>query len=197
MKTAKESIRYEDAAEIRENIKGWVCKKCSRYWGNDEHMARWCCSDDHPCKCGNRKSKRYTVCDSCRSKKTHDEWFALPEHEWDGEFPVGVWDTGDEYFFDECSLIEYLCERYEVSDPKELTDEQIESVWFCACWQHKPRCFELGDYLSDDLPEDDETDFDDIDKIVNDWIAENAPKTWEHAKKRIGLKWIKGLWGGS
>jgi hypothetical protein len=191
MRTKEPVIRYEDAAERRENIAGWVCRKCSRYWGEDEHMARWCCSDDHPCKCGNRKSKHYTVCDSCREKKAHDSWFAMPEHEWDGEFPIGTWDD-DKFFWDEESVAEYLCEACEVSDPEELTDDQIETVKFCLCEQHKHE-FELAGSISDYLPEDDDTDFREIDKIINDWIAANVPKVWFCKKKRIGLKWIKGL----
>lgn len=191
MRTKEPVIRYEDAAEVRENIKGWVCKKCSRYWGKDEHMARYCCSDDHPCECGGRKSKTYTVCDDCRQKKEHDAWFSLPESEWDGEFPIGTWDD-DKFFWDEESLIEYLCEVNEVEEPEDLTDDQIESTKFCLCEPHK-HDFELAGCISDYLPEDDDTDFREIDKIINDWIAANVPKVWFCEKKRIGLKWIKGL----
>ena len=81
----KEPIRYEDAAE-RRTVEGWVCKACRRWWGEDEHMARWCCSTDQPCACGNRRTKHYTVCDSCREKAELERWLKKERRPYDGGF---------------------------------------------------------------------------------------------------------------
>jgi hypothetical protein len=50
----KKTIFYESGADYHKNIEGWVCKTCRRYWGENEHMARYCCANDFPCKCGKR-----------------------------------------------------------------------------------------------------------------------------------------------
>ena len=90
----KKKIRYEEAAEFRENIKGWVCKKCKRFWGNDsysEHGARICCATDVKCAdCDNRVTDKHrTLCESCMKKydaKRYEERVANAETvEWDGE----------------------------------------------------------------------------------------------------------------
>lgn len=57
-------IRYEDTAILTE-VAGWVCTECQRFWGDEEHMARWCCATDLPCDCGQRHTNLKTKCDEC------------------------------------------------------------------------------------------------------------------------------------
>lgn len=176
-------LRYEDAAEYRTDIRGWVCKKCHRYHGNQhpnetfkllsEHFARNCCANDRPCACGGRITRKgYCQCDACIEKSQEAKWQkALAEAvPWDGEYPVCVYD-GDTFFFDEDDLRDYLEEH----------DLAPETVRLIACTPHQPRTFEMGEYLCDDLLEDDDTDFAEIDKIVNDWIAAHLPKSCDPA----------------
>jgi len=87
-------MKYEEAAEFKENITGWVCKKCKRFWGNtsySEHGARRCCATDIKCeKCDNRVTEKHRIlCDSCVKKydeKRYEERLSNAETvEWDGE----------------------------------------------------------------------------------------------------------------
>lgn len=71
----KEEIKYEDSAEFRKNLTGWVCSVCNRYWGTDEHMARYCCATSLPCGtdgCDGRKKRPYIYCDKCKSLKDQE-----------------------------------------------------------------------------------------------------------------------------
>lgn len=52
----------------RDDIKGWVCQGCSRYWGKNERMARYCCTNRNLCECGDLTDRNYTHCNSCREK---------------------------------------------------------------------------------------------------------------------------------
>ncbi len=167
-------LRYEDAAEYRNHVAGWVCKACGAFTGSGpgaEHCARSHCCTDHPCACGNRVTRRYySICDACSLRQDEEKWQkaqakAVP---WDGAFPVCQYD-GDQFFFDEDQLREYM-EEYDLTP---------ETVRLQACAPRKPREFEMSDYLSDDLPEDDRTDFKEIDRLVNDWIAANLPTVWD------------------
>lgn len=62
-------VRYEDSAEFRTSIEGWACKECDRVWVGEEHMARYCCANNFPCRCGGRiEGSIWTMCQSCREK---------------------------------------------------------------------------------------------------------------------------------
>ncbi len=64
-------MRYEDNATLKTDVSGWVCKTCNRFYGNNEHLARWCCAKDLPCPtdgCGGRVSKPWSHCEECRDK---------------------------------------------------------------------------------------------------------------------------------
>lgn len=171
----------EDAAEQRTTT-GWCCKHCNRFWGKNEHMARYCCSTHSYCECGAKATKGWSKCDSCRDKERFEQWQAKPCVAWDGSFPVGDW-GGDTYWFDEDQLRDYLheqaCEQFDCEEP---TDSQLievlESEQVCTCEPNNGRCFEMQEYLCDDLAEDQTLDCKDIDKVVNDWIAANAPFSW-------------------
>ena len=179
-------IRWEDAAEYRTNIAGWCCKKCGHYWGegpSGERAARYCCGrDDAPCAtegCPNRSEfSGTTICASCRSRRTVERWEKTAKVDWDGETPLCEWD-GDRYFFDGGTLRDHIADR--------LSDGMtIEDMQFVLCEPNKGRGFDIEDYLSDDLPDDDHggsplraADVAEINKTVNDWIEKHAPYSWE------------------
>lgn len=182
----KNGIPYEEAAHVV-TATGWACKTCSRFFGTDqytpadghgaEHMARWCCASSMPCKCGGRIEGGYTICEACRNKQREADWLAKPEIEWDGEFPLAVWDD-DRYFFDADALYEYV-------------DDIIEDggnplgLKLTTCKRADVRQFEMNDFLCDDLPEDETLDCEEIDKTVNDWIAANQPRLFYPTGERI------------
>lgn len=70
-------MKYEDAAE-KKMVEGWVCKKCGRFWGKDEVIARSCCCTDRPCNCGARiiseTSVYRTRCDDCEKNWRDEAW---------------------------------------------------------------------------------------------------------------------------
>lgn len=171
----------EQAAEHRTNITGWVCKTCRRYYGEDERAARYCCAIDFKCSaegCEARVPKGgYTICDACHAKKDKKRWLALPEVAWDGVTPLVLHDD-DRYFFDESDLCDYL---------EEEEGRRLKDLRFVICVPVPHPRFDVNDFLGDSLPEDGEVDGKDIEKIVNDWIEANAPKTWEAGKTRPTL----------
>ena len=69
---AKKTVKYEDSAEYRKNVKGWVCTECNRYWGEEKHLAHSCCANDIPCDCGNRISKRFSYCTECVERRREE-----------------------------------------------------------------------------------------------------------------------------
>lgn len=161
------TLPYEDAAEQR-TITGWVCKTCRRYWGDDEHMARYCCAKDLPCKCGKRIVGSYIVCEDCRNQRKEDKWANTKKTEWDGAFPVCEWDN-DTFFWSEDSIRECCIERG--IHPRELRLVKAEPCGLPT--------FEINEFLCDCLGEDQVVDgADDIDKTVNDFIESLNPLSY-------------------
>lgn len=93
-------ILAEESAERRTNIEGWVCKKCGRYWGDDERMARYCCATDFPCDCGEgryQKSRiRCVACDEKKATELEQERFAKAKPV---EY-VGPFFVDDDFYFE-------------------------------------------------------------------------------------------------
>jgi len=169
---------YEEAAEHKTGIEGWVCKTCRRFWGDNEHMAKWCCAGDLKCEtkdCAARVKKHsYMYCDQCLSKRDVARWLKLEEVAWDGKSPL-VLDDDDKYFFNVEDLDEYL-EEHKLS---------VEDVRLVIAVPDSPPWFEMSEFLSDYLSEDsDRLGFEKIDKLVNKWIEKNAPKMWVPGKTR-------------
>ncbi len=177
-------LPFEEAAELRDNLSGWVCKTCRRYWANDEHAARWCCASDVECGkegCKERTDRGYTRCKTCRDKQDVAKWEALPEVEWDGETPLVEHDN-DNFFFNEDDLERHL----------EDHDLKIEDLRLVVCVHGRKPSFDMDDHLSDYLPED--HDCDDptrINKVVNGWIEKHVPQMWVPGKTRPTLESVK------
>ncbi len=167
-------LSYEEAAEHLTGIEGWVCKTCRKFWTEDEHMARYCCSKDRRCEtkdCPNRSLGRgFLYCQACSDLKDHERWLKLREVEWDGETPLVLHDD-DRFFFAPDDLAWYL-------EDKNLKLEDVRLV--IAEEDPKPE-FELLDFLEDYLPEGGALDVGDtkrINGIVNRYIERYAPKVW-------------------
>lgn len=174
----EQKLPYEQAAEIRKkDFNGWCCKSCDRYYGEEEHIARYCCAKDLPCNtpgCKGRAEKPYVCCKECLKKHDRERWLALPEVPWDGETPLCLFDD-DHYFFSIEDLDDYL----------EENKMEIEDVQVVICEKADKPYFSITDFLCDYMPEDEDVDdADEIDKIVNDWIRDRVMETWEGSKTR-------------
>lgn len=176
---------------------GYVCVACKRFFGHgdnaeNERMAQYCCAKTFPCECGGRREKGWTICESCRQKKQREAWYAKPEIEWDGKFPIASW-SGDEFFFDEDSLF-YAFEESTEANVRDF----LESLWLTPCDKDNGRHFEMVDYLSDSLPTEIDVHLDckEIDKAVNDWIESNAPFSYEASGKRLSVDSLLSHFGG-
>lgn len=185
MTTTTPIIRSEDSAEQR-TVTGWACKHCGRFWGSEERMARYCCATDFPCECGGRRPKHYIRCDDCQRRQEAAKWAAKPEIKWNGEFPIGLWDS-DRYFFDADELFGYLDEFD--------GEESIDDLRLTSCQETIGREFEMSEHLQDCLAEDQELDDEEINRVVNAWIAEHKPKTYEMTGERLSIASVKKALG--
>lgn len=178
---AKPEVRYEDAAELRTGISGWCCKACGRFWGADEHMARYCCATNMPCECGARiEPRHWTHCEACREKRRDEVWAGLSRVEWDGEMPLCVFDD-DKFFFSLDDLESYIDD---LDDGTAASDLRL-----VLCEPENGRYFEMSEFLSDDLPDgDDGPDTKEIDATVNAWIKAHAPFSWRATNKAISAE---------
>lgn len=59
-----------------ENIKGFFCDHCKRYWGDNEEMSKQCCYHENPCpECGGIHGDRgSTVCRKCRDRHAAEKY---------------------------------------------------------------------------------------------------------------------------
>ena len=175
-------VLYEsdEAATYRTNIEGWVSRE-GRFWGKDEHMARYTGCTHTKCECGAIVARSGpSKCPECRSKAIEEKYHNLPYQEWDGKTPVVTWD--DDKFFYSPDEIEEHCEEHEI-DFKDL------KLVIC-----EPNHFhEISpDYWSDVLPEDYEVE--DIDnklaekvQELNEYIKTLKPASWSHGKYRTSF----------
>lgn len=174
---------YENGAEIQ-TVNGWTCKKCHRWWGNDnaaEHLARACCKKSRPCEtpgCTGRAEGCWTICDDCRLVKDMQRFEALPEIEWDGKTLLMPFD-GDECF-------ESLADAYDAGFRDMVVAQENE-----------PPQFYLESFLSKVLIEDWPLETLDgsheaIEDSVNNWIQKHRPYSYHAGKQRI--KFDAALW---
>jgi len=107
MKKEKEVIMYDSdkAAQIK-TVTGWVDRN-GRFWGKDEHMARYSGSTNSKCECGEIIDRGWTNCRSCRDRKHHEKYKEIEFKEWDGKSPLCLWND-DKYFWDIESIHEYV-----------------------------------------------------------------------------------------
>lgn len=185
----KAILRYEDSAE-RLTVTGWCCKTCRRFWGEDEHMARYCCANDRPCECGGRVEPHWACCKDCRRKQRDASWAALPRVEWDGETPLCVWDD-DRYFFSQDDVVYYA---------ESLMDKGVDplSIRLVLCEPAAPPNFDMTDFLQDVLPDDSDAPagYEAVEKTVNDWIKSKSPLSWFASDKAVSEESLRQMFAG-
>lgn len=176
MAIEKPVIKSEDNAE-QQTVTGWVCKTCRRFWGDDERMARYCCSTDFPCACGNRHGKGWTCCKACREKHEDEKWAKRERRPWDGTGMLYS-DTMDRWFSSVEDLEGHVLDITDDGGKDDSLQGLHERFRIIICEENKPRTFEMEDYLCDELHEGSDIHARDINKIVNDWIQAQRPLSW-------------------
>jgi len=182
--TEKESIvmyNSEDAATYKTGISGWVTKD-GRFWGKDEHIARYAGCTHVICDCGDIAKKSYTKCQPCRIKASNDHYNNMPFKEWDGETPLCEHNS-DKYFFGMDDIDDYCDEyNYLYSDLKLI-----------ICEANKVPEVDPYDIINDIMPEDcDEIPyelgkaFDELNSKIKEFNSKNTI-SWEPGKYRTSL----------
>jgi hypothetical protein len=170
MKDTKKIMYESDEAAQLKTVTGWVSSD-GRFFGKDEHLARYAGSTHALCECGQEKDRGYTICETCRNKANYDKFISLPFKDYDGS-PVYS-NAYDKFFFESDEIEEFLEEN------------ELESIdlLFCDSVPYSPIGY---DYWDGDLPEDFEipkeletrvTDF-------NKFLETLPPASWVPGKIR-------------
>lgn len=173
----KKIVMYaSDEASKQITTTGWLSAD-GRFWGKDEHMARWCGCTHMLCACGEVMDKSYTICRTCRDKASDERYAALERKLWDGKAPICIY-GGDQYFWDEDGLIEY-CEALD------CTPADLQLV-FCEPTYAKEICG--SEYFCDDLagdcelPGELEDAFEELNKRIREF---REPLSWFPGKVAV------------
>ncbi|MFJ5159479.1 hypothetical protein ACIP6T_09900 [Pantoea sp. NPDC088449] len=153
-------VMYEsDEAASIQTLTGWV-DRSGRFWGQDEHMARYCGSTHRICDKnpdhGIRASNGY--CEKCWEASRQEKFIGLERKVWAGE-PLVIFDD-DTYFFDAESLVDHCLENNVL--PSELK--------LLICTPNYPREIDMNDHFEDIIP--DGGDHHDIPEAI--WLAAEA-----------------------
>lgn len=169
-----------EAAQYKTGIEGWVSRD-GRFFGGNEHLARYCGSTHKKCSCGAViLINRY--CEDCRSAERLKVFNAMPIVKWDGETPLVIFDS-DTYFFSEDDIVDYCVER-------EIMPSELDVV---LCVGNFPGEISGGDQWDDFIPEG--SDFESVfskeaqEKLdeLNAILRDHAPISWSEGKVRADL----------
>ncbi len=175
MEKEEKIIMYDSPEAAKQvTLTGWLSAD-NRFFGKDEHMARFSGCTHQKCECGSVMSRGYTKCEECRHKASQDRYLAYPVVEWDGKEPICIYDD-DKYFFNYDDLMEYC------------GDNELEPEDLCLVLC-KPNYFGSihADYWGDVLPEDGDlpAEFEKQLNTLNEYIKTLPPASWSGDKKRI------------
>lgn len=164
-----------EAASIQ-TVTGWVSRG-GRFWGNDEHMARYCGSTHRLCEANPEHGpvENRSYCEACHAEKNETKWQAMPKAPLSEELlPLCVFDS-DRYFFDLDDLRDWLEEH-------ELNPEGVRLV---QCEPVHAQPIDPYDHFIDDLPEDGEVPdaLREAFEALNTAIAKCEPLGWRAANK--------------
>lgn len=188
MSAQKPIIMFDapEAASLK-TVTGWVSAD-GRFFGGDENLARYCGATHRRCEV-KPEHQIYEVnsyCKECHQARRQAKFAAMPIKDWAGE-PLVIFD-GDQYFFDEDSLRDYL-----VDSDIDLTDLQL-----CICEPNYPSQIDPSDHFCDDLPEDGEINDDQLIAafdLLNEMIRKSAPLSWSQGTHvaRLSPEFIAGI----
>lgn len=131
-----------EAASIQ-TLTGWVDRH-GRFWGNNEHHARWCGATHRKCK--NKPDEHpihstHGYCEECHRESRQAKFATFERAVWAGE-PLVIFDD-DQYFFDAESLADYCWE-------KSLFPSELELL---ICEPNHPRELDISDYCEEIIPD--------------------------------------------
>ena len=182
--TEKPVILYDspEAASIK-TVTGWVART-GEFWGDNEHMARYCGSTHRRCETEGCQSivarNSFTICDDCRRKKDLAKFEAKPKVAWDG---VGM------LFADACD--EYFSGLEEAQDFAEDRGLALADLRLVICEPNHLRPV-YEDHWCDDMAEDGELP-DEVAKALdalNEAIKDAGPVSWTPGKFALDLSTI-------
>ena len=176
MKSETKVVLYNspEAASIQ-TVTGWVDRD-GRFWGNNEHQARWCGCTHITCENHPEEPpfiKNYW-CPKCQTESRNAAFEKMPKVEWDGETPLVLFND-DKYFFDADELRDY-CDEEGIG----LCELQL-----VICTPNHPHQLDPNDIFCDSLPEDGEVSeelylaFEALNKV----IANHPQLSWSPGDK--------------
>lgn len=177
----------DEAAQYVTNISGWVSRH-GRFYGEDEDLARYDGCTHVKCEtCGAPVVRNWLNCETCRRKDERARYDAMPWREWDGDSPITLYD-GDEFFFDEDSLLDYC----------DVNNTDPATLMLVHCVPNRARRLD-EDYFVDELPDDGDLPHEILRAIdaFNEAIKDVGPLSWGAGKERaiigddIRQRWAK------
>lgn len=171
----KKQIMHDspEAASIQ-TVTGWV-SSTGRFWGKDEHMARYEGSTHKRCECGEVIAGGNTRCSACQGKYNIERYNALPYRDWD--HASAVYDeVSDRYFFGEDELIEYL-------EEEEVKPEDLRLLICTPNYPHKIDSSIWEDIYPEEW-DDDPKDLSDAINEFNDKLSKMKPFSYSPSKFR-------------
>jgi len=141
MTTDKVLYASDEAAQLV-TVTGWR-SRTGRFYGSDEHLARWDGCTHQICECGAEMPRGFTKCNTCIEKDRLAKYEAMPFQEWDGATPLTLFDD-DDYFFDQ-EEVEQYCED---------NDLQLSDLRLVICVPQFAEELDPNEYLADILPQE-------------------------------------------
>lgn len=112
----EEVILYKDAdVKYLTDIKGWISSD-GRYWGDNEHMARYCSCTHDICAtegCENTVNKSYRICAECADKRDQLKWEESEKREV-SPYDNMYYSQRNDRYFQEWEDVEEYCEENEL-----------------------------------------------------------------------------------
>lgn len=177
---------HSDKAASLQTVTGWVSSD-GRFYGADEHLARWAGCTHKTCACGKITSKHYTICDACREEKRAERYRSMPEGD----------PCGDMVYSDACQR--YFNDMSDAADYAAEAGVPISGLDLVCCEPAHMRGIDW-DYWADGLPEDrmlsDCAPKAIIDKLeeLNAMIrASKIVLSWWPGKERVAKAIVDGL----
>jgi len=179
----KDVKKYGEQIEYLENIKGWVCSVCNRYFGEQKDAAKYCCAKIFKCEdCGKEYERRcYTTCPECHEKRNVERYNKMPKKVWNGEGMIYS-DSHDKFFNDFEEIHDHISYLEFSVKPEKITIS-LEDLRLIICEKTKPRDFSLMDFCSDEFQEDTDIhcfsgDPEAFENDINEWLQKNTPTSY-------------------
>lgn len=183
-----------EAAQFRTGLSGWVSRD-GRFWGDDEHMARYCGATHRKCEgngCDQVISLRArSLCSTCEAAAAAARWEQMPQEEWDGVCMLASYRS--DYFFRDTDEIVQHCLDHDI--------EAVRSLQLVLTEPNLMHEFDPSDFMHDSLPED--MSFDDVAPAavvaaldaLNQAIRDHASHalSWSPGQTRVTDAFIDGV----